>query len=231
MQSIPDKSIDMILADLPYGTTRNKWDVIIPFAPMWAQYERIIKDNGAIVLMASQPFTSLLVTSNLKLFRYDLTWDKKQITGFFNAKKMQLRQHEDVVVFYKKPPVYNPQFSAGKPYTIKRDHQSSNYGKQKKNETKSDGKRYPTSIIRIPQVRVKGGEPTQKPVALFENLIKTYTNEGDLVLDNCAGRMTTAVASINTKRRYICIEKDPVIFCKGKERVKNHLLQLIESLK
>jgi len=206
MKLIPDKSIDMILCDLPYGTTRNKWDAVIPFEPLWREYERIIKDNGAIVLTASQPFTSALVVSNIKLFRYDLTWDKSQVTGFLNAKKMPLRRHEDILVFYKKQPTYNPQFSIGKPYRIKRGHDTPNYGKQTANETVSDGRRYPTSIIEIPQKREKGGHPTQKPVALFEYLIKTYTNEGEVVLDNCMGSGTTAVAALKTNRRFIGFE-------------------------
>jgi site-specific DNA-methyltransferase (adenine-specific) len=203
MKQIDDGSIDMILCDLPYGTTQNKWDVIIPFKPLWEQYERIIKDNGAIILTASQPFTSMLVTSNLKLFKYDFVWNKTQITGFLNAKKMPLRQHEDVLVFYKKLPIYNPQFAEGKPYKIKREHATNNYGTQKHNETKNDGRRYPTSVINIPQVREKDGHPTQKPIALFEYLIKTYTNEGALVLDPCIGAGTTALACLNTNRNYI----------------------------
>lgn len=209
MRRIPDKSVDMILCDLPYGTTRNKWDSIIPLEPLWAQYERVIKDNGAIVLTAAQPFTSVLVSSNLRNFRYDITWDKSQVTGFLNAKRMPLRKHEDVLVFYRKLPTYNPQFTQGQAYSIKRTHATSNYGEQSENETKSDGRRYPTSIINIPQVREKGGHPTQKPVALFEYLIRTYTNEGETVLDNCMGSGTTAVAAINTNRNFIGFEIEP----------------------
>ncbi|UYL94019.1 DNA-methyltransferase [Geobacillus phage vB_GthS_PK3.6] len=190
------------------GTTACKWDTVIPFEPLWAEYERVIKDNGAIVLTASQPFTSALVMSNIKLFRYDLTWDKSQVTGFLNAKKMPLRRHEDILVFYKKQPTYNPQFSIGKPYKIKRRHYTPNYGRQIANETVSDGRRYPTSILEIPQKREKGGHPTQKPVALFEYLIRTYTNEGEVVLDNCIGSGTTAVAAINTNRQFIGIERE-----------------------
>ncbi|EDW22198.1 site-specific DNA-methyltransferase [Bacillus pumilus] len=206
MRMLPDKSIDMILCDLPYGTTRNKWDIVIPLDSLWEQYERVVKDNGAIVLTAAQPFTSLLVSSNPKLFRYDITWDKKQITGFLNAKRMPLRKHEDILIFYKKPPTYNPQFTFGDSYEVRRKHSTSNYGSQNENETKSDGRRYPTSIIEIPQIREKGGHPTQKPVKLFEWLIKTFTNEGDIILDSCIGSGTTAVAATQLNRNFIGFE-------------------------
>lgn len=208
MKLIPDKSIDMILCDLPYGTTQNKWDTLIDLERLWEQYNRIIKDNGAIVLTASQPFTSILVNSNPKLFKYDMTWDKKQITGFLNAKKMPLRKHEDILVFYKKLPTYNPQFTFGEAYEIKRKHSTSNYGSQTENATKSDGRRYPTSILEVPQIREKGGHPTQKPVKLFEWLIKTYTNENDIVLDNCLGAGTTAIACEINNRRWVGFETE-----------------------
>lgn len=208
MKLIQDKSIDMILCDLPYGTTRNKWDSVISLDLLWFQYERIIKDNGAIVLTAQTPFDKVLGSSNLKLLRYEWIWDKKQVTGFLNSKKMPLKRHENVLVFYKKLPIYNPQFSMGNPYEIKRNHSTNNYGSQKENETKSDGRRYPTSLLEIPQIRQKNGHPTQKPVELFEYLIKTYTNEGDLVLDNCMGSGTTAVACILNNREWIGFETD-----------------------
>lgn len=209
MKLIPDTSIDMILCDPPYGTTRNKWDTTIDLQEMWNQYKRIIKDNGAIVLFASQPFTSVLVNSNLQMFKYDLTWDKKQVTGFLNSKRMPLRRHEDILVFYKKPPIYNPQFTNGKPYEIKRTHSTSSYlDNQVPNETKNEGKRYPTSIIEIPQIREKKGHPTQKPVKLFEWLIKTYTTEEQIVLDNCIGSGTTAIACELNKRSWVGFEVD-----------------------
>ena len=220
MKRIPDKSIDMILADLPYGTTQNKWDSIIPLEPLWEQYHRVIKDNGAIILTSAQPFTSILTVSNLSLFRYDFAWDKKQITGFLNAKKMPLRKHENILVFYKKPPTYNPQFTLENPYEVERNNHSENYGKQAASKTKSDGRRYPTSVLRIPQVRVKGGHPTQKPVALFEYLIKTYSNEGDTVLDNVIGSGTTAVACINTNRKFIGFEMDETYYSMAKKRIE-----------
>ena len=227
MKRIPDKSIDMILADLPYGTTQNKWDSIIPLEPLWEQYERVIKENGAIVLTSAQPFTSVLAVSNLGLFRYDFAWDKKQITGFLNAKKMPLRQHENILVFYKRSPTYNPQFAFEEPYKIERNNKSENYGKQTANKTKSDGRRYPTSVLRIPQVRVKGGHPTQKPVALFEYLIKTYSNAGDTVLDNVMGSGTTAAACINTNRNFIGFELDETYYNIANERIGKSLERVI----
>lgn len=211
MKDIPDKSIDMILCDLPYGTTACKWDTIIPFEAMWEQYRRVIKDNGAIVLTASQPFTSALVMSNPKMFRYDLTWSKNAVTGFLNAKRMPLRSHEDILVFYKKLPTYNPQKTQGKPYRKNMRGQTQIYGKFNEHRPENiDGLRNPTSIIHIHNGnRSEKVHPTQKPVALFEYLIKTYTNEGDTILDNCAGSGTTGIAARNLKRNFILIEKEP----------------------
>ena len=214
MKDIPDKIIDMILCDLPYGTTACKWDTIIPFEPLWEQYRRIIKDNGAIVLTASQPFTSALVMSNIKMFKYEWIWDKKLGTGFGNANKMPLKNHENVLVFYKHLPKYNPQFSVGTPYKKGKSavSEQSVYGKnglkKDKDFSVNDGKRFPKTIINdITNANHRDRfHPTQKPVALFEYLIKTYTNEGDLVLDNCAGSGTTAVACVNTNRNFIGIE-------------------------
>ena len=210
MQHIPDRSVDMILCDLPYGTTACEWDTVIPFEPLWEQYRRIIKDNGVIVLTASQPFTSALVMSNIKMFKYCWYWDKKQGTGFLNSKKQPLKSIEEVVVFYKEQSTYNPQMRLGfKPYTCKQgDTKTQNYGKQTVAITVSDGSRYPLNIIEFIRDKEKT-HPTQKPVALFEYLIKTYTNEGDLVLDNCAGSGTTGVACKNINRNYILIEINP----------------------
>jgi DNA modification methylase len=242
MPDIADKSIDMILCDLPYGTTDCKWDVIIPFEPLWDQYKRIIKNNGAIVLTACQPFTSMAVMSNLKWFKYDWVWKKTSGTAFLNAKKQPLRDKEDILVFYKKQPTYNPQYKKGLPYknkygkTIKISKAGeTTYGTFSKGEgfgNNNNGFRYPKTIIEFQEHRNIGSNkereincihPTQKPVALFEYLIKTYTNEGDLVLDNCAGSFTTAIACINTNRKYICIEKEEEYFNKGQERIKKHL--------
>lgn len=210
MQLIPDKSVDMILCDLPYGTTRNKWDTIIPFEPLWEQYSRIIRDNGAIVLTGAQPFTSALVMSNPKLFKYIWTWDKANPTGFLNAKKQPLRVTEDIVVFYKLQPTYNPKMEKRGVPRKKGGYNkiggSDNYGKFEDKVSISD-EYYPTNLIRFSNAARKGRvHPTQKPVPLFEYLIKTYTNEGDVVLDNCMGSGTTAIACVRNNRNFIGFE-------------------------
>jgi site-specific DNA-methyltransferase (adenine-specific) len=219
MKDIQDKSIDMILCDLPYGTTRNKWDSIIPLEPLWEQYKRIIKDNGAIVLTAQTPFDKVLGASNLDMLRYEWIWEKTESTGFLNAKKMPLKKHENILVFYKKLPTYNPQFTKGTPYSYQKDGISSdNYGDSKgTNKIINEGKRYPVSIITFK--KDKGLHPTQKPVALCEYLIKTYTNEGETVLDNCMGSGTTGVACKNLNRNFIGIELDEEYFKIAKERI------------
>jgi len=209
MKGIPDKSIDMILCDLPYGTTQNKWDSVIPLDILWVEYERIIKDNGVIVLTAQTPFDKILGSSNLKSLKYEWIWKKTHGTGHLNAKKMPMKNHENILVFYKSLPIYNPQMTAGKPYDVVYSTHSSNYGKQKDNvRTINAGERYPLSIQEFKYDKDKL-HPTQKPVSLFEYLIKTYTNEGYTVLDNCAGSGTTGVACKNTNRNYILIEKEP----------------------
>lgn len=204
MRLLPDKSIDMILCDLPYGTTACKWDSVIPFEPLWEQYERVIKGNGAIVLTASQPFTTALANSNLRLFRYAWVWEKEQGVNFLMAKKQPLKVHEDILVFYKKQPTYNPQMTKGKPYISGKGDSGDVTGRVKKIQTKNEGTRYPRSVIRFN--REVGLHPTQKPVALFEYLIRTYTNEGEIVLDNCMGSGTTAVAAVRTNRKFIGFE-------------------------
>jgi site-specific DNA-methyltransferase (adenine-specific) len=208
MKSIDDNSIDMILCDLPYGTTQNKWDSIIPLKEMWKQYGRIIKDNCAIVLTAQTPFDKVLGVSNIKYLKYEWIWIKQQGTGHLNSKKAPLKATENILVFYKKPPVYNPQMRKGfKPYTCKSGDGSNNYGSQISVVTENKGERYPLNWVEFKYDKEKK-HPTQKPVALFEYLIKTYTNEGDLVLDNCAGSGTTGVACKNLNRNYILIEKE-----------------------
>lgn len=213
MKDIPDNSVDMILCDFPYGTTCNKWDTIIPFDALWMQYKRIRKSNAPILLFSQQPFTSLAVTSNIKEFRYEWIYEKTNGTGFLNAKKMPLKAHENILVFYKTLPTYNPQFTKGKPYCRGwKNLTSSNYGKGVFHFSASkDGKRFPRSVLKFSNVSSdsrKGFHPTQKPVALLEYLIKTYTNEGDMILDNCMGSGSTGVAAINTKRSFIGIEKE-----------------------
>ena len=229
MKLIPDESIDMILCDLPYGTTQCKWDSIIPFEPLWKQYSRVIKDNGAIVLFGSEPFTSLLITSNLKDFKYNWIWQKNKCTGFLNAKKQPLNDNETISVFYKRQCTYNPQMTvAEKIYKrgfVTRDkekdiQQSDNYGEQKSFLQVDNGLRYPKRIQYFDNNFTREQlHPTQKPVALFEYLIKTYTNETEIVLDNCMGSGTTAVACINTNRNYIGFELSEE-YCKiAEERI------------
>jgi len=210
MPSLKDESIDMILCDLPYGMTKNKWDSIIPFEKLWKEYHRIIKENGAIVLFGSQPFTSLLVTSNLKYFRYSLVWEKNKFSDFLNAKRKPMKVNEDILIFYKKQPTYNPQYWFSTPYTRWNTQQAvdkqTNYGSHKENIAESkDGKRLPTTILKFNRVE-RPEHPTQKPVDLLEWLIKTYSNENETILDNCMGVGSTGTACKNLKRNFIGIE-------------------------
>lgn len=207
MKFIPDKSIDMILCDLPYGTTRNKWDSIIPLDELWDQYNRIIKDNGVIVLNCQNPFTSQLISSNYEMYKYSWVWSKSQVSGFLNAKKQPLREHEDIAVFYKKQCTYNPQMTKGKMQLKNTGGATSNYNKFEAQPHLSD-EYYPKTILDFPLRRFKDGHPTQKPVELCEYLIKTYTNENDIVLDNCAGSGTTLVAAKRLRRRYLGFETE-----------------------
>ena len=222
MPTLADKSVDMILCDLPYQTTACKWDVLIPFEPLWKQYKRLIKDNGAIVLTASQPFTSALVMSNPGWFKYSWVWDKALPTGHLNANNRPMKRHEDVLVFSGGKCPYYPAMRQGRMRARGGGNASPVYGKCVPMRSYSD-QYYPTSIIEIHNAdQTKKVHPTQKPVALFEYLIRTYTNEGDTVLDNCAGSFTTAIACMNTNRKYICIEKDDKYFEIGKDRIANH---------
>lgn len=221
MSHIPDKFIDMILCDLPYGTTNCKWDVIIPFEDMWEQYTRIIKDNGAIVLFGSEPFTSSLIMSNVRLFRYDLIWDKRKGCDFLNANRKPLKSHENILVFYKKSSTYNKQYWYSKPYKkIQGNKKKSEvYHLSHEAETESlDGKRNPLSVLSFPRDSKKL-HPTQKPIALLEWLIKTYTNEGEIVLDNAFGSGSTLIAAVNTNRRYIGFEIDEQYFNIARNRL------------
>jgi len=217
MNLIPDGSIDMILCDLPYGTTKCSWDTVILFEPLWEQYERIIKDNGAIVLFGKNPFTSNLIMSNTELFRQSLVWEKHKASDIMMSKKRILTKHEDIMVFYKKLPTYNPQMEDGKPYK-KRSSKHKNLeenavgtkGNIKYSDDLDTSKRYPTSILKFSNHFQKENKfhPTQKPVALFEYLIKTYTNENEIVLDNCLGSGTTAVACELSNRKWIGFETE-----------------------
>ena len=222
MREIPAGSIDMVMTDPPYGTTACKWDAIIPLEPMWEQLKRIIKPNGAIVMTASQPFTTTLIASNMKMFKYCWYWDKGIGTGFLNAKKQPLRSIEDACVFYSSPPTYNPQMRKGKPYSstyTNKNLGSECYGSAKYvevNKTYTD--RYPLTKIEFKRDSGKN-HPTQKPVALMEYLIKTYTNEGEVVLDFDMGSGSTGVACRNLGRRFIGIESDEEYFEIAKKRI------------
>lgn len=223
MNGIPDKSIDMILADLPYGTTACKWDNVIDLNKLWMQYERIIKNDGAIVLTATQPFTTDLINSNPNLFRYCWHWVKPYSVGFMNANKMPLRNVEDVLVFYKQLPTYNPQgvVEINQKQYRRKDKETTVYNDMGLQEGEYIQKytNYPTQILTFGR-EGKTIHPTQKPVELFKYLIETYTNEGDLVLDNVSGSGTTAEACILSGRRFICIELDYNYYQLSKERIK-----------
>jgi len=237
MSRLPEKVASLILCDLPYGTTQNKWDSILPLQELWKQYERIMKDNGVIVLTASQPFASAVVMSNISMFKYDMIWDKKRPTGQLNVKKQPLRQHEHILVFYRTQPTYNPIMHSNR---LKRDFigksekskkQSDNYGQQYDymSNIEADALSWPRSIIEqttvIGNSKEKLPHPTQKPVALFEHIIKTYTDIGDIVIDNCVGSGTTAEACINTGRRFVCWENDEKYYLMAKKRIENVKLQ------
>ena len=227
MAKLSDHSIDMVLCDLPYQVTQAKWDVLIPFDKLWQEYKRLIKENGAIVLFSQQPFTSQLVMSNPKMFRYEIIWNKVRTTGFLNANRMPLKQHENILVFYKKLPTYHPQMVNGdKPSHSRGNAGTANnrvYGKfnmvSDSPSTKTNLK-FPTDIYTFNN-RVGKGQlhPTQKPVELLEWLIKTYSNEGDVVLDNTMGSGSTGVAAINTNRDFIGIELDKTYFKIAESRI------------
>ena len=238
MKRIPDASIDCIICDLPYGVLNKgnesaQWDNVIPFDLLWKQYERVIKENGAIILFAQGMFTADLMISNRKLWRYNLIWQKGgRCSGFLNAKKMPLREHEDILVFYKTKPVYNPQMTKCEPH--QRNHSRGKMNKEQTNRCYGNfGKpedvitdlKYPKSILNFnrphPQIH-----PTQKPVMLVSWLINTYTNEGDTILDNCMGSGTTAIAAIRTKRNYIGFEIEKEYFDLANKRITEEIMQL-----
>lgn len=226
MKSIPDNSVDMILCDLPYGTTQNKWDTVIPFEPLWENYWRIAKEKANIVLFSQQPFTTRLIISNIDNFRYEIIWEKTNPKGFLNAPFRPLVSHENIIIFYKNKSTYNPQtwtipeYLRTKRKILSETRNGEAYGDKKKLRKYDDGTRQPTSIISFANRNTKHTfHPTQKPVELFEYLIKTYTNEGDTVLDNCSGSGTTAIAAIQTNRKWICIEKDEEYYRKSCERI------------
>ena len=228
MKQIPDSRVDMVLCDLPYGTTRNKWDHVIPFEPLWKQYHRICRENAAIVLFSQMPFTVSLTFSNLTYFRYEIIWQKSLGTGHLNANRMPLKIHENVLVFYRRLPHYYPQKRAGaEPYRMKHSSKSSNYGTQRVTETlNTDGTRYPVDVVHFASCNTRSYttlHPTQKPVDLLEYLIRTYTDEGETVLDNCMGSGSTGVACVNTGRDFIGIELDAGYFDIAKQRIEQAL--------
>jgi site-specific DNA-methyltransferase (adenine-specific) len=215
MAGIPDGSVDMVLCDLPYGTTQNKWDSVIPFDPLWAHYWRVLKPNGAVVLTAAQPFTSALVMSQIKAFKYQWVWEKSKPTGHLNAKKQPMRKHEDVLVFYRQQSTYNPQGLRDTNAVVSRTNRG-NYGECSRTTVQTQTG-YPHSLLKYSTEN--GVHPTQKPVALMEYLICTYTNEGETVLDNCAGSGTTGVACVKTGRSFIGIERDEGYFKIAQDRI------------
>lgn len=230
MKSLEDKSVDMILCDLPYGHTQNDWDSIIPLDLLWNEYKRIIKDNGAIVLTSSGLFTAQLMLSNTKMFKYKVIWEKSKATNFLNAKKQPLRKYEEICVFYKKQPVYNPQMSKGVAYNkgFRKDQLTGSYGDFQPVLVKSDGERYPNDMIYFKTAESEGKvyHPTQKPVELGQYLIKTYTNEGDIVLDNTCGSGSFLVSAILEGRNFIGIEKNS-----ESNRFKNDKIDYIDVSK
>jgi site-specific DNA-methyltransferase (adenine-specific) len=231
LPTLESNSVDLVLVDLPYGTTACKWDSIIPLDKLWEQYNRVCKNDGAMVFTAAQPFTTILASSNLENFRYEWIWEKPQGTNPMNAKVMPLKSHENILVFYRKKPVYNPQMWYSTPYSGFSSDTSKIgevYGKaQSKHRDNPDGSRYPKTVLKFKQE--KGLHPTQKPVELMEYLIKTYTNEGDTVLDNTMGSGTTGVACVNTGRKFIGIESDPDYFKLAEERIGNTVTVLEQS--
>lgn len=223
MKMVPSKSVDMILCDLPYGTTQNHWDSVIPLDQLWIHYERIIKDNGAIVLTGQGLFTANLMLSNTRWFKYKITWVKSKPTNFLNAKKQPLRKHEDICVFYKAQPTYHPQMAPGEPYNkgTRKNQLTGSYGDFKAVEVKSDGERYPTDVVYFKTAESEGEvfHPTQKPVGLGRYLVRTFTKEGDLVLDNTCGSGSFLVSAVLEGRRFVGIEKNEEVYLHKKHIV------------
>lgn len=241
MQKLPENSIDLVVCDLPYeqlnkGNKSSQWDKMLPMDKLWKEYKRVVKDNGAIILFAQGMFTARLMLSNEKMWRYNLIWKKgNRSTGFLNAKKMPLRNHEDICVFYKKLPTYNPQFTKGEPIhgrkVNSKDGEFKNrcYGNFNMTEPIITEDKYPISVLDFAKEWKDWYHPTQKPVELLKWLIKTYSTEGETVLDNTAGSMSTAIAALETNRKCICIEKDELFFNIGKNRIEIYLKEKSED--
>lgn len=223
MKELPDNSVDLLLVDLPYGTTQNKWDSVIPLPDLWEQYHRIVKENGAMIFTASGVFTAKLILSNPKEYKYNYTWIKSKATNFLNAKKQPLRKHEDILVFYRKQPTYNPQMTSGSAYSkgIRKDQITGSYGDFKPVLVKSKGKRYPVDVLYFKTAEAEGKvvHPTQKPVALGRYLIRTFSNPGDVVLDNTSGSGSFLVAALQEGRNFIGIEKNENVALFKKQKV------------
>lgn len=225
MQNISDGSVDLILTDLPYQTTQNEWDSLIPFEPLWGHYRRVAKPNAAIVLTSQSPFDKALAMSNAAEYRYEWIWEKTEATGHLNAKRMPMKAHENVLVFYRRLPTYNPQKTTGHVRKVSNQkkrvaERSANYGQQAGNDSYDSTERYPRSVLQFSTDKQKAPlHPTQKPVALMEYFIRTYSNEGEVVLDSCMGSGTTGVACLNTNRKFIGIEKDARYFDIAKRRM------------
>jgi site-specific DNA-methyltransferase (adenine-specific) len=218
LPKLPSAAADMILTDLPYGTTRNPWDCRLPLDKLWREFGRVVKADGAVLLFAQTPFDKVLGMSNLKLLRYEWIWQKPHGRGHLNARRTPLKSHENILVFYKRPPPYFPQMTEGEPYRTVGGGSSANYGSQKPVLTANAGQRYPVSILKANSDR--GLHPTQKPVALCEYFIKTYTQEGDTVLDCCMGSGTAGVAAVRLGRKFIGIEKDPTYYRTAQSRIE-----------
>ena len=222
LRSLPRHSVDMLLTDPPYGTTRNFWDVPLPLPELWEAVKWAVKPEGAVLFFAQCPYDKVLGASNLSMLRYEWVWYKSRSTGFLNARRAPLKKTENILVFYQKLPLYNPQFEQGKPYKKIAGNRgnSTNYGKfVRQGSGSSDGRRYPGNVLFVPTV-TGGIHPTQKPVELCEYLIRTYTRPGELVADICAGSGTTAVAAVNTRRRFVCFETAPAFYAAASERIR-----------
>ncbi|MFA4817946.1 MAG: site-specific DNA-methyltransferase [Parcubacteria group bacterium] len=223
MKNMPSKSVDMILCDLPYGSTQNHWDSIIPLDKLWEHYERIIKDNGVIALTSQGIFTAKLILSNQKLFKYKITWIKSKSTNFLNAKKQPLRKHEDICIFYKNQPAYNPQMTKSEPYNkgFRKNQLTGSYGDFNSVEVKSEGERYPTDVVYFKTAESEGNvyHPTQKPVELGRYLIRTFTKEDNIVLDNTCGSGSFLVSAVLEGRQFIGIEKNEEIYLHKKQKM------------
>lgn len=223
LRQLPSESINLIAVDLPYGVTQNKWDSVIPLDEMWAEFRRVRTPHAAVVLTATQPFTSSLVVSNPSEFKYDLVWEKTISSGQLNVKHQPMRAHESILVFCAGKPTYNEQLTPGEPYSIERKKiaEGPGYGAQRESSKENTGFRHARSVIKCSNPRVKGGHPTQKPEELMQWLIRTYSNPGDVVLDCCMGSGTTGVAALRESRRFVGIELDPVYFESAAARISD----------